>query len=372
MKSPEQNDGSQGLFHGLEEAALSAFLTNLKHVSYKKGEQIAVRADGGGCLHLILKGEVSLSASPEGSSLPETAPAVLGAGEYFGELTLFGDESHPPRAVAKTDAELMEIPQSEFLKISVSHPVVMFNVIRKLNEQLKYANSRFGDLTDRMIDKSRLMAIGITASKIIHDIKTPLTVISLTAQLIENLFPDSAEYTDSILKQVKLVDELIREVMDYVKGSPTSLFINKVDLDAFLDDIKSTYGPSLKGRDIDLVTENKCGGPVYFDEERMRRVVINLLRNSSEAIEKQGTIKISTQLASNWLQISVIDNGPGIPENIASSLFRPFVTYGKPNGTGLGLAICSKLVQDHSGRLEYKPVEPNGSRFDIRIPQNPD
>ena len=74
-------------------------------------------------------------------------------------------------------------------------------------------------------------------------------------------------------------------------------------------------------------------------------------------------------MASGWLQISVIDNGPGVPEHIRGTLFEPFVSEGKSHGTGLGLPICKKLVTEHHGRLEYIPLEPHGCRFDIRIPQ---
>ncbi|MDZ4182671.1 MAG: ATP-binding protein, partial [Candidatus Cloacimonadaceae bacterium] len=98
--------------------------------------------------------------------------------------------------------------------------------------------------------------------------------------------------------------------------------------------------------------------------------MLNLLKNSSEALTEDGEIRIIASLSSNWLQISLIDNGPGIPEPIRAELFKPFITYGKSHGTGLGLAICKKLVQEHRGRLEYIPVQPHGSRFDIRIPQN--
>jgi len=116
--------------------------------------------------------------------------------------------------------------------------------------------------------------------------------------------------------------------------------------------------------------ENKCLGRVVFDESKIRRVIINLVKNSSEALQEKGEIKITANMASSWLQISVEDSGPGVPESIVENLFMPFVSQGKPNGTGLGLAICQKLVDEHNGRLEYKPRKPQGSRFDIRLPQN--
>lgn len=214
------------------------------------------------------------------------------------------------------------------------------------------------------------MAIGLAASKIIHDIKTPLTVIVLTAQLIENIFPGSNEFTDSIVKQTKLVDQLVREVLDFAKGNETPPLIQMIDMDVFLKDIQNVYVSALKGRNINFVVDNRIRDFVYFDESKIRRVLINLIKNASEAIPTDGEVKLSASLSSGWLQISVIDNGPGISPHIREDLFQPFITEGKQHGTGLGLAICKKLVQEHRGRLEYIPVEPHGSRFDIRIPQN--
>ncbi len=116
--------------------------------------------------------------------------------------------------------------------------------------------------------------------------------------------------------------------------------------------------------------ENKVWDYVYFDEGKIRRVLINLIKNALEAISGEGEIKIISSVSAGWLQISVIDNGPGISQKVKDELFQPFVSDGKAQGTGLGLAICKKLVQEHNGRLEYIPVEPQGSRFDIRIPQS--
>ena len=282
------------------------------------------------------------------------------------------DSSGHATATALEPTELLELPREQFTQLSFSHPGVLLNVIRVLSTRQGDTNLKFSDLMGAMIQRNRLTAIGMTASKIIHDIKTPLTVISLTAQLLESLFPDASEFTQSIVQQTRLVDELAHEVLDYVKGTTNAIIPRKVEMSAFLADLKETYGAALRGRNITLKIDNRCKDPVYFDEERIRRVIINLLRNSSEAIEDKGEISVVALMSANWLQISVTDNGPGIPDSMANQLFKPFFTYNKLNGTGLGLPICQKLVHEHNGRLEYSPEKPHGSRFDIRLPQNLD
>lgn len=370
MTSKQKKEQTVGLFTGLSEDLIHDFSKDLKTVKYKKGKEILLENSEGSCLYVIKKGRVEINKALESMETPFAQLSEMSEGDFFGEMSLLNEAPRSCTVKAITDVELQEIPRDAFVNLSFNHPIVMFNLIRILSTRLRVTNERFTELMNEMIRKNRLMAIGMTASKIIHDIKTPLTVIVLTAQLIESLFPDSAEFTSSIVKQTKLVDELVRETLDYVKGIPQPIMAQKVDMAAFLKDLKDTYGASLKSREIKLVVENKCSEHVYFDEERIRRVIINLIRNSSEALEDNGEIRITASLASNWLQISVTDNGPGIPESIVPDLFKPFVTYGKPNGTGLGLPICEKIVQEHSGRMEFYPVKPHGARFDIRIPQN--
>jgi signal transduction histidine kinase len=358
-----------GLFDGLDENTINDLKQNLKTISIKKGERIIRETEEGYCLFIILKGKVEIEKEVKHSEPPIAPLTVLEEGEFFGEMSLLNGEPRSANAIALEDTELLEIPEEEFQRLCFSHPNIMFNLVRALSERLRLTNERFADALSNMIQKNRLTAIGKATSKIIHDIKSPLTIISLNAQLIETLFPETQELTQGIIKQAKLIDALLQETLDYIKGNPNHLIIQKVDMFRFLKDIEDTYGPSLKSRNIDFIIENKCNEPVYFDEERIRRAIINLIRNSSEAISNKGTIKITANLSSSWLQISIIDDGPGVPPAILDDLFKPFISYNKPNGTGLGLPICQKLVQEHKGRIDYTPMQPHGARFDIRLPQ---
>jgi len=358
-----------GLFDSLEQDVVENFTQELTRLKLKKGEILTLDYKESQSLFLIEKGSLEISCKKKKGEKGELT-LIVGPGEFCGEFALLSNAPADATATALEASELLEIPYDKFNKLSFSQPAVLINVIRALSAKLRDTNLKFSDLIDDMIQRNRLTAIGMTASKIIHDIKTPLTVISLTAQLMESLYPDSSEFTQSIVQQTKLVDQLVREVLDYVEGTPHAIIPRKVDMNSFLMDLKDTYGASLRGRNISLNIDNQCFDPVYFDEERIRRVITNLLRNSSEAMNEDGEISIVTSLAANWLQISVIDNGPGIPESIVPQLFKPFFTYNKPNGTGLGLPICQKMVQEHNGRMDYVPVEPHGSRFDIRLPQN--
>lgn len=357
------------IFHGLTEDEVSSFAKDLPRVKFKAGQSIITENESAKDLYYICKGRVEIMKSLHHPELPTAQLSILEPGEFFGEMGVLNDEPRSATVRALDDVELLTIPREVFAEISFTHPMVMYNLMRTLSGRLRSTNERFVELMDEMISKNRLMAIGMAASKIIHDIKTPLTVIVLTAQLIENLFPTSSEFSQSIVKQTRLVDQMVREILDFARGVESTPLMQKVNLSAYLDEIHSLHEGTFSGRKISFVVENKVQDDVYFDESKIRRVLMNLIKNASEAINTDGEIKISTSLNSGWLQISVIDNGPGVPLKIRDQLFQPFVTDGKSHGTGLGLPICKKLVTEHQGRLEYKPLEQGGSRFDIRLPQ---
>lgn len=360
-----------GIFDGLREEVVEEFTRGLEHIHFPKGKNIITEHDECSSLFYICKGKVEINKGLNNAETPFAQLSILEPGEIFGEIGFIDDGPRSASVVALEDVELMVIPRESFMNLTCTHPEVMFNLMRTITGRLRDTNERFVDLMNQMISKNRLMAIGLAASKIIHDIKTPLTVIVLTAQLIENIYEGSSEFTESIVKQTKLIDQLVREVLDFAKGTETPPLIQKVDLDAFIGEVVNIYTAALRGRKINFVVENKVNShAVYFDEGKIRRVLINLIKNASEAVVSDGEIKLMASLSSGWLQISVCDNGPGISPKIRDDLFKPFVSEGKVHGTGLGLAICKKLVQEHRGRLEYIPLEPHGSRFDIRIPQS--
>ena len=369
MSRTEDNALSVGLFTGVDELVVENFISDLSKISLRKGgvKKISYAADQS--IFYISKGSVELTFDPQEDDSPAHEPQIVQEGKFFGEGILRRGIMGSVNVKALEKTELIQIPRENFIQFSFSQPTALLNVIRILKGKPQSCGNEFSDLMGDMIQNSRLSAIGMTASRIIHDIKTPLTVISLTAQLVESMFPDTSEMTKSIVQQTKLIDALVRELMDYVKGSPNEIVPRQVDMNTFLHELADAYGASLKGRNISLNLENRCDQPVYFDVERVRRVLINLLRNSSEAIEDSGKIHICASVTSNWLQIRITDDGPGIPESIANQLFQPFFTYNKSNGTGLGLPICQKLIKEHGGRIEYNSVEPHGARFDIRIPQ---
>jgi signal transduction histidine kinase len=205
---------------------------------------------------------------------------------------------------------------------------------------------------------------------VIHDFKTPMTVISGYVQLMADA--DSAkgrhEYAEEILRQFDVLGAMQREVLEFARGERT-VFIRKVYLNKFFAELRSQIALELNGLPIELAIDVDAKIVARFDEGRVARAVHNLARNAIEAMgDKGGELSIEAYLERSDLVIVVSDTGPGVPPEIEGRLFQSFVTLGKEGGTGLGLAIVKKIVEEHDGSVAVRSSS-KGARFELRLPQ---
>ena len=215
------------------------------------------------------------------------------------------------------------------------------------------------------------------AVRLAHELKNPLTPIKLANDRIGkelmktnfDLYSDLLPSFNLISREIETIGALIKQFSQYSKDlnihkSPTNMYQFMETLKDYLgnySDVEWTFTN-------DIPKETKC----FIDERGIRQVVNNLVGNAIESLEQspQGVIKLKGELnkreSSNWLEISVFDNGLGIPENITKKMFEPYFTT-KESGTGLGLAICEKIITRHNGRLTFKSA-PHQTTFLIQIP----
>jgi signal transduction histidine kinase/putative methionine-R-sulfoxide reductase with GAF domain len=220
--------------------------------------------------------------------------------------------------------------------------------------------------------EERLTTIGRLLSSVIHDLKTPLTVISGYVQLMQN--SDDAEQrhrqAELVLRQFDLIGAMQREVLEFARGEK-SVLVRKVYLQKFFDDVRDQLEGELGRRGVELVVDVQERGTARFDEGKMLRVVHNLARNAVEAMGAKGgkfVIKVTRDKDDGALVVSFSDTGPGIPKDIEHRLFQSFVTSGKKGGTGLGLAIVKKIAEEHGGTITVQSSG-RGATFKLRIPQ---
>jgi len=216
----------------------------------------------------------------------------------------------------------------------------------------------------------RMTTIGRLLSQVIHDFKTPMTVISGHVQMMTSADEPTvrAEHAQGVLKQLEMLTAMQREVLDFARGE-RRIFVRRVYLNRFFDDMKKQIEQYAENHPITLDFDIDTKVTARFDEFRIARAVQNLARNAVEAMgDKPGTLSVYARMDGDDLLIGVSDTGPGIPEEIRGRMFQSFVTAGKQGGTGLGLAIVKKIVQEHKGSIVVRSSA-EGATFELRLPQ---
>lgn len=222
---------------------------------------------------------------------------------------------------------------------------------------------------EERFNQSRLAAIGQMLSSVLHDLKTPMTIVSGYAQLMAQCddHEQRGQYVDQVLKQFDLMSAMTREVLAYARGE-SNMLVRKVFLHRFLEEVATQLRQEFVGKDITLELDTVYRGVAFFDEQKMLRVVHNLARNAAQAMPHGGRFRITTRTEGTELVFDFTDTGIGIPAEMEGRMFEPFSTSGKAEGTGLGLAIVKKIVEEHHGRITYMSAPREGTTFTIRMP----
>jgi signal transduction histidine kinase/putative methionine-R-sulfoxide reductase with GAF domain len=216
-------------------------------------------------------------------------------------------------------------------------------------------------------NRDRLASIGQMLAGLLHDLKTPMTIISGYAQLMAGMDEkqEREKYVDFIQRQFDLMAGMTREVLAFARGD-TDLVIRKVYVHRFAEELATQLGVAVAGRGIALDVAARYDGVAYFDEQKLMRVFHNLASNAIEAMPDGGQLQVTIDRDGDELTWAVSDTGSGIPDQIRGRLFELFAT-GRKGGTGLGLAIVKKIIDDHRGTIRPE-TGPSGTTFVIRMP----
>jgi signal transduction histidine kinase len=228
---------------------------------------------------------------------------------------------------------------------------------------------RLARAKEERLKEGRLAAIGQMLSGVLHDIKTPMTIISGYAQLMA-LVDDPAqrrEYSDQVQRQFEVMAAMTREILAFARGE-SHLLVRKVYVHKWLGEVEAHLRQEFAGRSIELIVEPRYTGVAYFDETKLYRVVHNIARNAAEAMPQGGTFRLRVEADRDRLLLTFADTGRGIPPELEGHLFEAFATAGKKGGTGLGLAMVRKIVEEHEGQISYTTEQDKGTSFVISLP----
>ena len=236
----------------------------------------------------------------------------------------------------------------------------------------------FDDIT-QLIRAQRDAAWGEVARRLAHEIKNPLTPIQLSAERLRHKYLHKmtgadAEVLDrathTIVQQVEAMKSMVNDFSDYAR--PPKMSLQPLPLDQLVEEVVHLYqSAGLKFKlEIDLAAG---ASQIEADPVRMRQVIHNLIKNASEAVEGSDNPRVTVQTCKRkeaeclFVELRIMDNGPGFEDQIKLHLFEPYVTS-KVKGTGLGLAIVKKIVEEHGGMVWADNLPEGGASVVIRLP----
>jgi len=235
-------------------------------------------------------------------------------------------------------------------------------------DDLKVAHEELVRAQDELIHKEKLATVGQLASGIAHEIRNTLGPIALV-HLLKERHPDDEvlqEYAGLILESHNRILSIIGEVRNFTKGKSEKFEATRQSLKLLLESVINflKFDKDVKVADMTLTAPEHVEAEVSLD--RMKQVIINLVRNSAQSLPDQGgRVEVELSHEDGEAVIRIMDNGCGIPEEHLEKIWTPFFTTKKETGMGLGLDICRMIVEQHSGRLTCESEVGKGTTMSI-------
>ena len=227
-------------------------------------------------------------------------------------------------------------------------------------------------MEERLRRMERYMGLGALAAGLQHEIKNPLSALSLHIQLLcERLQNETGDQeVNEILDVLNTEVKRISGVLDGFRNYASIHEIGRapVNVSAMIEKLVRLLRPDAEQKKIKLIVEppRKIAGTIQADAAQLEQVLLNLALNAIAAMAHGGTLRFSVSDQEGKLRIDISDTGNGIPSEIQSRIFDPYFTT-RSDGTGMGLALCDKIVRQHDGSIDFK-TNRLGTTFTVVLP----
>src|SRR6266702_3559170 len=337
---------SSALFRELGPEDLNHLRAIAREQQFSTGSQIFKEGDQGDGVYLVRTGLVEISGL-----LADEARHVfsqIGPGEIFGEMAVLENKPRSACAVAKLESKVYFVPREEMLRLVEGSPALAMGLLREISNRLREFNRQY--LTE-VLQAERLTILGRFARSIVHDLKNPLNIIGITAEMagMDNATrEDRRAARDRIRKQIDRLSDMINELLEFTRGSTATVVLAKSNYADFIRQLLEELRPEAAAKSVAVELENEPPAVgLLINPKRLAHVFFNIVHNACDAMPDGGTIKHRFEQTGKEVVTEIEDTGRGIAPEIAPRLFEAFATYGKAQGTGLGLSICKKIVEDH-------------------------
>ncbi len=348
-----------------DESTLSKLVEHCREISLLPKEVLFKEDDLENAMYLILEGELEIFKGPK-------QIAILGPGQYLGEMSLIESKARSASARAQQATLLMEINEEHFHTYLASEPQALLAIMRTLSSRVR------NDLETMMKDLRKL-------SIFTHDIRNFLSTLGLaeltledTAEILSGTDPkhkkrdglEDIEHCQHVVETVRTnLMELLDSSLNHIKKIKTEYVKSKHSI---LPVIKETVAglsthPQLQGKTIEIIPEGDSLDAV-FNPLDIQRVLQNLIINAGYVTKSSGKVEVRIVKNDGFLKVGITDTGCGIPEDVQGYLFKDTLTT-KKDGNGLGLLSCKDIIEEnHQGKLWFETESGKGTTFHFTLP----
>ncbi len=358
---------SIALFRNLGRAELQALRMIAQERHFAAGCEIFHEDDPGNGVYFVKDGLVEISGLVSAGT--RRVFSQLGPGEIFGEMAMIEHRPRSATAIAVKATDVYFLPRGEMLSFIQRSPALAFDLLQHISHRLREFNRLY--LRD-VVQAERLAVVGNFARSIVHDLKNPLSIISLSAETLDrpDVRPEArAQAQARIRKQVERIGDMVGDILIFTEGKPTDAEMKPASYHKFVLDLIADLRGEAELKDARIEMQNEPPAVlITFNPRRLSRVFSNLIHNATDMMPDGGVITLRFYCAGKEIVTEIADTGPGIAPEIADKLFEAFVTFGKAHGTGLGLSICKKIIEDHKGSIWARNEPGRGAVFAFALP----
>lgn len=295
---------------------------------------------------------------------------LLAKGKALGAIA--ADHTEPGRKVSPEMLDsVMTFAQQAGLAIqNASMYQELRSFSRQMEEKIQKTTTDLRKTEAQLVRSEKLAALGQLAAGIAHEIRNPLTSISiLIHSLREKRVPENAQQEDLkvIEEEIHRINGIIDQFLRFAKPAPP--LFKKTDVLPIFEETLQLLRPQIEKQRIRVEKEFQPLPLILMDREQMKQAMLNLLLNAVQAMPEGGQLVLSGRSSEDgqWIQLSIRDSGAGIPEEDLHHLFDPFFST-KEGGMGLGLSITHRIIDQHHGKVEVESSPGAGTLFTLWLP----
>jgi signal transduction histidine kinase len=356
------------LFSHLPAAERAMLLASARGLNFKPGQEIFKEGEPGDGVYVVKSGRVEISALL-GSGKQQAFSHVV-PGDFFGEMAVLDKLPRSACAVAIVETDVYFVPREQLITLLTRSPDLCMTLLQEISRRIREFNQQY---IREVLQAERMAVVGRFASTIVHDLKNPLTIVGVSAEIAgqAGAAPElRRDLSERINRQVDRITGMVNDILEFTRGTPSEPVFAPTDYRGFVQSVVDELEPDVARKAVSIeLAPPPAGCMLRINPPRLSRVFFNLVLNAADAMTGGGTVRLRFHETNTELVTEVEDTGNGIAAEIIDNLFEPFATFGKVKGTGLGLAICRRIVEEHGGKIWASNQPEGGALLAFALPK---